>query len=100
MAIETGRYKDYANDQEPDTRQFWYEVENCQYVIRPGPSKLMSWGVWETPAYDGLVARGHDDCLISAAMCAPLDSIQWPGQAIGHAIASPDPLEDIDNAQW
>lgn len=68
--VETGRFQDYADDQQPDTRQFWYEVENCQYIIRPGPSKLMSWGVWEPPAYDGLVARGHDDLLISAALCA------------------------------
>ncbi len=98
--VETGRFQDYANDDQPDTRQFWYEVENCQYLIRPGPSKLMSWGVWETPAYDGLVARGHDDLAISAALCSILDQHPWPGSAIGHTVASQDPLEDIDNANW
>jgi hypothetical protein len=75
--VETGRYQDYAqgvraDDGKPDTRQFWYEVEACQYHVRDAPNKLMSWGVWETPAYDGLIAYGHDDLLMSAALSASI----------------------------
>lgn len=98
--VETGRYQDYADDGEPDTRQFWYEVEACNYEIGTGPAKHMRWSVTEPPAYDGLIARGHDDALISAALVAVLDRAAVPGAAVGETVAVADPLEEIDNAQW
>ena len=98
--VETGRYQDYLDDGEPDTRQFWYEVENCEYRIRQGPGKLMSWGVWETLAFDGLIARGHDDLLISAALTAVLDKQEWPGVGESGVVEMADELEEIDEAEW
>ncbi len=98
--VETGRYQDYAEDHKPDTAQFWYEVEACQYEIREGPQKTMRWGVWETPGYDGIVARGHDDLLTSAALCAFLEQHSPSGDAIGDTVESGDVLHDIDNAEW
>jgi len=98
--VETGRYQDYAHDETPETRQFWYEVEACQYEIGTGPNKRMKWGVWESPAYDGLVARGHDDLLISAALTATLDELDVPGLAVGDAVPVSDPLKEIDDATW
>ena len=98
--VETGRYRDYIDDQAADTRQFWYEVESCQYEISTGPGKRMKWGVWESPAYDGLVARGHDDLLISAALITALDKLDVPGAAVGDVVHTTDPLQDIDRAQW
>ena len=50
---------------------------------RRGPGKRMRWGVYESPAYDGLVARGHDDLLISAALCTVVDKLAVPGDAVG-----------------
>jgi hypothetical protein len=79
--VETGRYRDYVENAGPDTRQFWYKVERCQHEIRRGPGQSMRWGVWETPAYDGLVACGCDDLPVSAALVAILDKQQWPGTA-------------------
>jgi hypothetical protein len=98
--VETGRFQDYTNDQASDTRQFWYEVSQCKYEIGTGPTKRMRWGCWESPAYDGLVARGHDDLLISAALIAVLDKLDVPGDATGEAVRTLDPLQEIDNAQW
>lgn len=98
--VETGRFQDYADDGAPDTRQFWYEVEACTYEIAPGPGKRMGWGVFEPPAYDGLVARGHDDLLISAALCALLERRVVPGDAIGQVVATGDPLAEVDRASW
>ena len=60
----------------------------------------MKWGVWEHPAYDGLIAHGHDDLIISAALCAVLDAQEWPGIAVGHAVQAPDVLSEIDKAGW
>ncbi len=98
--VETGRYRDYANDGQADTRQFWYEVEACQYEVAESPSQRMKWGVWESPAYDGLIARGHDDLLVSAALTAILDKQPWPGTGESVVVAQPDPLDEIDRGGW
>ncbi|MBC8450048.1 MAG: hypothetical protein H8D78_20135 [Chloroflexi bacterium] len=95
--VETGRYQDYADDQAEDTRQFWYEVEACQYES-PSPDRL-KWGVWETPGYDGLIATGHDDLLISAALTAILDEQPW-GVGKSAVIHAPDPIEAYDRGGW
>ena len=39
----------------------------------------MRWGVWETPACDGLIACGHEALLVSATLVAVLDGQEWPG---------------------
>jgi hypothetical protein len=99
--VETGRYADYADDGEPDTRQFWYEVEACQYQVRDGPGHQMSWGVTETPAYDGVIARGHDDLLISASLCAFLDNhAATTRTGPSTVLRQTDPLAEIDNTGW
>ena len=98
--VETGRYRDYVADTEPDTRQFWYEVEHCQYQVRPGPGRLLQWGVWEQPAYDGMIARGHDDLLNSAALTTTLDQLEWPGTGESTTVELPDELEQIDRVGW
>jgi hypothetical protein len=98
--VETGRYHDYQDDQQPETRQFWYEVQACQYEVRDGPGMLLSWGVWEQPGYDGLIARGHDDLLASAALCTILDEQAWPGTGASAVVTRDDELDEIDEATW
>lgn len=98
--VETGRYRDYIDDQEPETCQFWYEVSDCEREVGIGPTKNLKWGVWESPAYDGHIARGHDDLLISAALTAVLDRQDWPGTGPSAVVALPDVLQDIDEAEW
>jgi hypothetical protein len=111
-AVETGRYKEYVTSHqgwgsdgdtasgEPETRQFWYEVAHCQYEVLPGPGELMRWGVWESPSYDGLIARGHDDLLVSAALCTVLDNQDWTGTGRAEVVQRADPLDEIDSGQW
>ena len=41
--IGTGRYKDYVDDGQPDTGQFWREVESCTFEVMPGPGKRIRW---------------------------------------------------------
>ena len=111
--VETGRYRDYAEDrvelrsmsqaipgESHDTRQFWYEVGACQYEVRPGPGRLMKWGVTEAHAYDGVIARGHDDLLISAALCSIIDQQDWPGTGSSTWVEKPDALDEIDSVSW
>lgn len=92
--VDTGRLKDYADDGAPDTRQFWYELAACEFEALPHGG--LRWGVWETPRYDGLVARGHDDLLLSAALCALLDDRPTRSHAVSAVVEAGDALADVD----
>jgi hypothetical protein len=72
--VDSGRFKDHAphaGDREAASlaRIFWRQVAQCEYEVRPGPGKLMSWAVPDP--------KVHDDLLISAALCAVLDGLDW-----------------------
>ncbi|MEP6776510.1 MAG: hypothetical protein ABJA50_13020, partial [Chloroflexota bacterium] len=67
--VESGRYKEYAEDGESDTGLFWAQVEACTSQVSDGPGKLLRWFV-EDP-------RTHDDLLISTSLCAVLDRVDW-----------------------
>ncbi|MFN8476032.1 MAG: hypothetical protein U0822_27910 [Anaerolineae bacterium] len=97
--VDAGRFKDYAEDGAADTRQFWYEVAACDY--RVGLSGRLQWGVWEAPRYDGLVARGHDDLLLSAALCVELDERPIAGgRDVGDVVGARDPMLALDGGDW
>ncbi len=67
--IDSGRYKEYAEDGERDTGLFWVQVEACASQVSDAPGKLMRWGVESRST--------HDDLLISAALCGVLDRLDW-----------------------
>ncbi|MFN8498549.1 MAG: hypothetical protein U0641_11915 [Anaerolineae bacterium] len=97
--VDAGRFKDYADDGAADTRQFWYEVAACDY--RVGLNGRLQWGVWEAPRYDGLVARGHDDLLLSAALCVELDERPIAGgREVGDVVTPSDPIAALDGGAY
>ena len=51
------------------TRIYRHQLAACTYEVLPGPGKLLRWSV---PA-----SRGHDDLLISTALTARLDEVDW-----------------------
>src|SRR3989304_2217781 len=51
--VETGRFKDHADDQSAEYRQFWYEVEKCQYEVLDGPGQRLRGGGRGAPADGG-----------------------------------------------
>jgi hypothetical protein len=67
--IDGGRIKEYADDGAGITRIYRHQLVACTYEVLPGPGKLLRWSV---PAN-----RGHDDLLISTALTARLDQIDW-----------------------
>lgn len=74
--IDSGRYKDYAPDNAPDTRWFWQQLAAVEYAVRPGSGQLMRWSVPD-PAL-------HDDLVMSAALVAVLEEQDWrPRKAVG-----------------
>jgi hypothetical protein len=80
--IDGGRFKEYADDSATGTPEgcltarYWEQLRATTYETVPGPGKLLRWSV---PA-----ARGHDDLVISAALTAVLDEVDWrPRRAVG-----------------
>lgn len=80
--IDAGRFADYRDDSgsgTPEARltaRWWSELQETTYETAPGPGKLLRWSV---PAN-----RGHDDLVMSAALTAVLDQIDWrPRRAVG-----------------
>ena len=72
------------------------QLNHCQYEIVPGPEKRMRWGVPDATRDPSSGERVHDDLIISAALCALLDSQPWG--AAGEALLVPgrDPLKELD----
>jgi hypothetical protein len=67
--IDSGRFKEYADDGADITRIYRHQLAACTYQVMSGPGRILRWSV---PA-----GRGHDDLLISAALTARLDAIDW-----------------------
>ncbi|CAN5854115.1 hypothetical protein BH24CHL3_BH24CHL3_09350 [soil metagenome] len=100
--IDSGRFKEYADhrlvgvdracpepvervstrdsesihDCEPITAEYYTQLRATTYEVLNGPGNLLRWSV---PARDG-----HDDLVISAALCAELDCLDHrPRIAVG-----------------
>jgi hypothetical protein len=67
--IDGGRLKEYADDGSDITRIYRHQLAACTYEVLQGPGKLLRWSV--PPS------RGHDDLLISTALTARLDELDW-----------------------
>ena len=73
--IDSGRFTEYRDDSGSGTPEgrltasYWEQLRATTYETLPGPGKLLRWQV---PA-----ARGHDDLVMSAALAAVLDGIDW-----------------------
>lgn len=65
--IDAGRFKDYAEDDDRVTRLYHAQLRATTFEVMNGPGNVLRWSV---PARDG-----HDDLVISAALCAVLDTI-------------------------
>lgn len=74
--IETGRFKDYADDGDDLTQEFYDQLAATEYEVRKGPGNAMQWSV--------PIHAGHDDLVLSAALVAALDDLDpRPRIAVG-----------------
>jgi hypothetical protein len=91
--IDTGRFKDHEPNG-PERAEFWRQLDFVQYEA--GENKVLHWSVpngSRDPATGELV---HDDCVLSASLCAVLDQQPWsvPGESL--VIHRRDPLAEMD----
>jgi len=90
--VETGRFKYFRDDGSADWREFWTQVDECQYQVSEGEEKRMKWGVPDPTV--------HDDRVISAALLAELDSVKWTIPGKSAVIEARDVLDDIDDGDF
>lgn len=73
--IDAGRLRVYtpAGSDDPEQHRldalFWKQLEACRFTVLPGPNRLIRWGVDDESL--------HDDLLMSAALVAVLDRLDW-----------------------
>jgi hypothetical protein len=92
--IESGRFKDHA-DITPISTRFLTELEYTQLEAMPGPGRLIKWG-----APQGLKVAGeyiHDDLVLSSALCAVLDSLEWSISGPSLIVQTTDPLKELSS---
>lgn len=84
--IDSGRLKSFDPHLAEDPEQgrlehlFRAQLAACRYSVLPGPGRLLRWSVED--------AMLHDDLLISAALTAQLDAVDWRSRsAIGRVPA-------------
>jgi hypothetical protein len=65
--IDSGRFKEYRADGADVTRLYEAQLRATTFEVLRGPGNLLRWSVPE--------AAGHDDLVISAALCAALDEM-------------------------
>jgi hypothetical protein len=107
--IESGRYKEHAAAQFPSPSQgegagmrvdsiqarFWQELQHVQMEIVPGPDKKIKWGTPNGMKVDGEFI--HDDLVLSAALCAVLDTQDWAISGPALVVQRADPLKELDH---
>ncbi len=96
--VDTGRFLDHLPvDGDADQTTFWQQVLFCQMTVQPSPGRVMRWGVPDGTSDPASGKPVHDDLLISAAMCALLDSMKWTvGHEFSGLIQGKDPLDGVE----
>jgi hypothetical protein len=93
--VETGRYQE-PREEAGISAGFWRQAVYCQAQAGLGPGHPLRWGVPDgtRDALDGQPV--HDDLLLSAALCACLDGLDWSPTGAPLVVRGADPLEEID----
>ena len=84
----------------PDPLQalFLRQLAFTRSTLLPGPGKTLRWGVPDGARDPADGAYIHDDLVMSAALCAALERLDWPPPGMQGAgfVRAPDPLAEMD----
>jgi hypothetical protein len=90
--VESGRYREYHPF--PDSLRI--QLDKCKSEIVAGPAKSMRWGVPDGTRDETSGELVHDDDLMTGAMCALLDRMEWYTPLKTGIVRGRDPLEEMD----
>ena len=92
--IDSGRLQDHRDSSE-EQRQFVAQARACKSSISMGPERLLRWQV-PAGTRDEIGREVHDDWLISAALCAVLETQNIHTGQGTTVINAVDPLQEMD----
>lgn len=98
--IEAGRWREprFADEEQARLSQlFLRQLTFCRSEVLPGAERRLKWGVPDGSRDPQTGEPLHDDLIISAALCAALESLNWGGSPAGAGlVAARDALADLD----
>jgi hypothetical protein len=94
--VETGRYQEPL-EAAGISAGFWRQAQYCQAEAGAGLGHPLRWGVPEGTRDASGGEPVHDDLLLSAALCAWLDGLDWSASGAPLLVQGADPLEEIDS---
>jgi hypothetical protein len=92
--IDSGRIQDHRDVSEEQS-QFLAQARACKSSISLGPERVLRWQV-PAGTCDQQGREVHDDWLISAALCAVLESHSIQAGQPTSIISAADPLQEMD----
>jgi len=100
--IDSGRWREPLFDPERQPQQaqmqqeFFSQLRACQFKVTSGPEKHMKWGVPETARNAESGEALHDDWILSAALGAVLEKLDWHSAAPALVVPASDPLQEME----
>lgn len=75
---------------------FFRQLEHCRFSVSNGPEQHIRWGVPDGMRDESTGALLHDDWILSAALCAQLEHLDWSMSAPALVIPAADPLKEME----
>ncbi len=100
--VDSGRWHEAQLDPQRQPEQahfqqeFYDQLAGCQFQVGAGPDQRMRWGVPEGARHPLSGAPLHDDWVLSAALCARLEDLDWSPASASLIIPAGDPLEKME----
>ena len=100
--VDSGRWHEPRLDPERQPEQarcqaeFFAQLAACQFQVGSGPDQRMRWGVPDGTRDSTSGEPLHDDWILSAALCASLENMDWSPAAPPLIIPGSDPLDGME----
>ncbi len=100
--VDSGRWREPQLDAERQPEQarcqqeFFEQLAACQFQVSSGPDQRMRWGVPSGTRDPASAQPVHDDWVLSAALCACLEDMDWSLSSPSLIIPGADPLEGME----
>ena len=100
--VDSGRWREPALPDSPPAPQrrhqqeFLQQLKACTFEVLEGAEQRMRWGVPEASRDAETGEILHDDWVLSAALCARLEKLDWYAPAPTLIIQGKDPLKGME----
>lgn len=100
--VDSSRWQEPVFDDLPGDEQLRYQAEffeqlaACQYEVSNDAKRTMKWSVPDSARHLVSGEPLHDDWVISAALCAVLEKMDFRSAGAGFIVSGKDPLKEMD----